>query len=189
MDVQQWCSYASIMPTISDFKKAYSVQPNTIRAWSRTFADYLTPGANPGKGETRIYTGDDARVIAQVAAMRQERASYETIRAALAAGDRGQWPLESDKPTQDAPGGDENTFALVTRLTAKASALEGELGAIKGERDYLRLQLTSAQDVAQDAQIRAAAAESRLQVLEELQTENAAQGEKIGFWRRLFSGE
>ena len=153
------------MPTISAFKKAYDVQPNTIRQWSRTFADFLEPGANPPNGKTRTYSDDDARVIALVAAMRQDNRPYEAIRAALAAGDRGQWPIESDQTAQDAPGRDENTFALVTQLTARAASLEGELGATKQERDYLRDQLQQAQTTAQDAQIRATIAETKLEAL------------------------
>ena len=174
------------MPTISNFKKAYDVQPNTIRQWSRTFADFLAPGANPPKGETRTYTDDDGRVIALVAAMRKDNRPYEAIRAALAAGDRGQWPIESAQPAQDAPGPQENTFALVTQLTAKAASLEGVLGAITEERDHLRDQLQQAQTTAQDAQERATAAEVELRILKDVAPQNASQGQKPGFWQRLF---
>jgi len=151
------------MATISDFTKAYDVQPNTIRQWSRTFAAFLTPGANPGKGETRVYTDADSRVIALIATMRQERASYENIRAALAAGDRGQWPIESNQAPQDAPGQQDNALALINQLTIKASSLEGELGAIKGERDHLREQLETERDARLAAEIRAAAAEAQIE--------------------------
>lgn len=174
------------MTTISAFKKAYGVQSNTIRQWSRTFADFLEPGANPPKGETRTYSDDDARVIALVAAMRQDHKPYESIRAALAAGDRGQWPIESTQTGQDAPGPQENTFALVTQLTARAASLEGELGATKQERDHLRAQLQQSQVTAQDAQIRATVAETELKILKDLTEKKTPPGEKSTWWQRVF---
>ena len=151
------------MPKLSDFTKAYDVQPNTIRQWSKTFGDFLAPGANPPKGEIRTYSNEDAQVIALIANMRQERASYETIRAALAAGDRGQWPIESNQAPQDAPGQQDNALALINQLTVKASSLEGELGAIKGERDHLREQLETERDARLTAEIRAASAEAQIE--------------------------
>jgi len=151
------------MATISDFTKAYDVQPNTIRQWSKTFGDFLAPGANPPKGEIRNYSNEDAQVIALIATMRQDRASYETIRAALASGIREQWPPPSPKTDQDAPGQQDKALALINQLTVKASSLEGELGAIKGERDHLREQLETERDARLAAEIRAAAAEAQIE--------------------------
>ena len=115
--------------------------------------------------------------------------SYESIRAALAAGDRGQWPLESDQPAQDAPGSQENTFALVTQLTARAASLEGELGATKQERDHLRDQLKEAQATAQDAHIRASEAETELRILKDLTENKTPPGEKLTWWQRVFGSK
>lgn len=175
------------MATISDFTKVYDVQPNTIRQWSKTFADFLTPGANPPKGETRVYSDADGQVIALIADMRQDHQSYESIHAALAAGDRGQWPPDAPPVPQDAPGQPENTLQLITHLTAKASQLEGELGAIKGERDHLRNQLDIAQDARRTAEIHAAELQTELRILRELTDDKTPQGEKSSFWSRLFN--
>jgi len=175
------------MPTVSDFRDAYDVQPNTIRTWTSTFAEFLSDGANPPKGEHRSYTDDDGRVIDLIATMRNEQKSYEEIRAALAEGDRGQWPQPDTQDAQDRKERDQNTFALVTQLTARAASLEGELGAIKEERDHLRNQLQDAQATVQDAQKRAVEAETELRILREVTNkETAAQGEKTSFWQRLF---
>ena len=175
MDVQYVCSYALSMPTISDFKNAFDVQPNTLRAWSGTFADFLDDGANPPKGETRIFTDKDGRVIALIASMRKDNKPYEAIRASLAADELGQWPIESanDAPEQDAPGEQDRAFALVTQLTAKASALEGEVGAIREERDHLRSQLKQEQQERLTAEIERAAAVAKLELLAQQNELNA----------------
>jgi DNA-binding transcriptional MerR regulator len=129
------------MPTVTDFTKAYGVQPNTIRHWSKNFADFLSPGANPEKGKRRMYSYDDAEVIALIAEMRQQYESYDNIRAALADGDRGLWPPEDRQAAEDDAGeaqsGEGAPLALITQLTAKASSLEGELKATIAERNRL----------------------------------------------------
>ena len=183
------------MATVTDFTEEYDVRSNTIRQWAKVFADFLEPGANPEKGETRVFSDDDGRVIALVAKMRQDNQSYEKIRAALADGDRGPWPPISADTAQDAPGQQENTFALVTQLTAKASQLEGELGAIRNERDHLRQQVETAQDARRQAENHAVSLETELRILKELTEDKTPQGEKTavpqdddkpGFWARIF---
>lgn len=154
------------MHTVTALAKYLGVTPATIRRWSSEFGDYLSPHASPPKGETRIYSDDDAAALALVATMRHANADYQNIIASLAAGDRGQWSPESNQRPQDAPGqaetGEGSSFPLVVQLTAKAANLEGELTATKAELDRRIDELKEAQTAAQSAEIRAAIAESKL---------------------------
>jgi len=172
------------MPTISDFTKAYDVQPNTIRQWSKTFGDFLSAAANPPKGETRLYSEDDGQVIALIAEMRQDRAKYEAIRAALAAGDRGQWPI--GQPAQDTQGQQNAPLQLITELTAAASRWEYTAKTVTEERDRLIEERNVAQDAARSAEMRAERAETELKILREVLEEKPAQDEKPTFWQRVF---
>jgi DNA-binding transcriptional MerR regulator len=70
----------------------YKRTEQTIRAWAREFSGYLSPTANPGGGKGRNYTYEDLRVIALIADMKDENATYEDIHASLAAGQRGDPP-------------------------------------------------------------------------------------------------
>jgi len=157
------CRYNVQMATVTDFKKAFDVQPNTIRGWSKQYADFFSPSANPPKGKTRIYSDDDGRVMAFIAEMRNEGQTFETISASLAAGERGKWPPDDDETRQDddAEGEQVNnrTMALVTQLTAKAASLEGENKTLIEERDYLRNEVKAALE-------RATIAETKLSIYE-----------------------
>jgi len=183
------------MPTVTDFTKAYGVQPNTIRQWASHFSDFLSPGANPPKGQRRQFNYDDAEVIALIADMRTRYESYESIRAALAAGDLGQWPPEGHQKPQDDAGeaqqGQQAPLALITQLTAKASSLEGELKATKEELDRRMGELKEAQVAARDAEKRATVAETKLEALSILGDEETPSGGQ-GWRQRLarwISGE
>jgi DNA-binding transcriptional MerR regulator len=180
------------MATINDFKQAYDVQPNTIRQWSKTFEDFLTPGANPPKGETRRYSDDDGQVLALVAAMRKDHKPYEAIRAALADGDRGQWPLESDQAKQDDAGSSDASgpgTQLITQLTAAASRWEATAHTLADERDYLRDELEAERAARLDAEKRAAIAETKNQAASIMGDVNQRKGSAWGRFKDWIAGE
>jgi DNA-binding transcriptional MerR regulator len=167
--IRLWCillgeAILQTMPTVTDFTKAYGVQPNTIRHWASNFDSFLSPGANPAKGQRRRFNHDDAEVIALIAELRQEYKSYETITAALAAGDRGQWPPEGNQAAHDDAGetrtGEGVSLALVTQLTARAASLEGELKATKAELDRRLAEIDDLKTAVRDAEKRATRAET-----------------------------
>lgn len=43
--------------------KVIGVSDSTIRGWARIFAGFLSPGANPVKGQYRVFTGSDLAVF------------------------------------------------------------------------------------------------------------------------------
>lgn len=178
------------MLTVSELARMLNVTPATIRRWSGEFGKFLSDAATPPKGETRLYSDTDAAALALVGEMRRAGADLDTICDALAAGELGQLPNDTQ---QD----DNNTLALVTQITARAASLEGELKATMQERDYLRQQVETAQAAAQDAEKRAIVAETKLQAVSILQgAETPAAGNVTGqgaTWRerlaRWIAGE
>lgn len=72
-----------------DLVSLFDVSGETIRTWATEFVQYLSPTASPGPGRQRIFTDDDVRVLALVAALKSEGKVYDDIHAALKAGQRG----------------------------------------------------------------------------------------------------
>ncbi|MBA3531440.1 MAG: MerR family transcriptional regulator [Ardenticatenales bacterium] len=151
------------MATVGSLAHQLNISPQTVRTWTEEFAAFLSPSAVPPRGQPRHFTADDVRVIALIARMRQRLAGYEEIHEALAAGERAELPTgeaETD-PREGAPG----DGALLTRLSATVARYEGELGAVREERDYLRKRLETEQEARLAAERRAVEAETELRIM------------------------
>ncbi len=75
----------------------YQVSEQTIRAWSKEFADDLSPTSNPGIGKNRSFALEDFSVLTIVDEMKKQRKAFEEIHAALNAGQRAQPPDLTEK--------------------------------------------------------------------------------------------
>jgi len=91
------------MATIKDIVKAYNVTPQTVRNWTSRYADYLSAGANPPTGQTRQFSDADLGTFDLIARMRQGNQAFDSIEAALAAGDRGEPPPPGQQPPRRGP--------------------------------------------------------------------------------------
>jgi len=140
--------------TVAEVARLLGKSPSTIRNWSREFETFLSTSAAPPAGDDRIYQDDDVAVLATVAVMRAERRPFETIRAALHAGERVRPAM--DQPDEEPD--EEPPRALVSRLTATVAAMSGQV-------DELRRQLEAERAGRIDAERRAAIAETRLSLL------------------------
>ena len=149
------------MATITQLAKHFDKTPNTIRRWCSAYSDFLSPDANPPKGEARILTDEDTSVLVLVGEMRRDHASDESIQAALAAGDRGTWPPVDE--TEPIP---ENQAALTTQLMAQIAHRDGEIAAVKAERDRLIADLENERISRIDAEKEAARLQGKLEALE-----------------------
>ena len=138
------------MPTMKEFTAAYDVKPNTVRRWTKEFADFLDAGANPSKGDRRRYNESDAQVIDLIATMRADNQTSETIRARLAAGDRGQWPPEGHEGAENDARQQEMRRVLqspeIAQMTIQVANLEGQLSAVNELNDKLLDQLQDANE-------------------------------------------
>src|SRR4051812_25634270 len=54
---------------------------NTVRNWSRQFAEFLSPA--PAKGEHRHFTDDDGRILGFITRLSDTGMQYEDIRSAI----------------------------------------------------------------------------------------------------------
>lgn len=71
---------------------AFGIARETVRNWSREFAQYLSKEATPGKGKHRAFSENDMRVFALVAELKRQGMSHEDIHATLQTGTRGELP-------------------------------------------------------------------------------------------------
>ena len=73
-------------------QNTFSITEQTVRNWADSFAKYLSPGANPGSGATRLFTREDMAVFSLIAEMRGQGKKYDAIGLALENGQRGGLP-------------------------------------------------------------------------------------------------
>ena len=168
-----------------------NLSSTTIRNYSRLWADYLSPSANPQAGQGRLYTEDDLAVMATIAALRENQATADQIRAALDAGQRMEPmpPPEVERPADaDRAGDAPNVEAHAAAAAAAAST------AIDIYRDRVNQLETRADQLADRliaAEARAAAAERELEVMRQLYeaaTSPAPADQRPTFWQWLTRG-
>jgi len=68
-----------------------NVSGPTLRRWGKTYARFLSPGANPPLGKPRRISDHDAGVLSLVAALRTARFDHEAIVARLEAEEADHW--------------------------------------------------------------------------------------------------
>ena len=160
----------------------------TIRNYSRLWSDYLSPSANPQAGQPRIYSEDDIAVITTIAALRENQATTDQIRAALDAGQR----LESMRPVEEPPPGDQSPDHDQQAADHARAAVNAAENAIAIYRDRVTAVEARNQDLTDrliEAEKRAAAAEKELEVMRQLYeaaTSPAAPGStRPTFWQWL----
>lgn len=83
------------MATVSELANRHNVSTTTIRHWTERFSNWLDVTKGRTSGETRVYSQDDERVIALVAAMRADGQGYDAIQDALERGERGELETSS----------------------------------------------------------------------------------------------
>jgi DNA-binding transcriptional MerR regulator len=157
--------------TIGEAARRFGVSPQTVRGWCDTFKEFLSPSATPPMGETRILTLEDLEALALVAKMRQALSATDSIKAALAAGERVE--LEEE------PG--EEFYPPAPVLAAELARREGQLEELREERDYLRDRLAQEQAARLEALERAARAEAKLETSEA--QESQLQGQRRPWWK------
>jgi DNA-binding transcriptional MerR regulator len=168
--------------TVSDFARAFDTTPNTIRTWAAEFAEFLSPQANPQKGQTRVFNEADGRVLALVGAMRADGAFYEQIRAALASGERGQFRARQAPDAAGEPEDEsDDSRAMMTRLTATVARFEGELAATREALEHTRAELEAERQARIEAERQAARLAGQLEG-QQAQT----QAERPSLWHQFF---
>jgi DNA-binding transcriptional MerR regulator len=71
----------------------FNISPQTTRAWTEEFQEYLSENARPGVGRHRQFTEDDMRVLSLISQMKRDSsATFADIHASLKVGQRGTPP-------------------------------------------------------------------------------------------------
>ena len=106
------------------------IPANTLRNWCRTYAEFLSPSANPPTGEERRLTLHDIETLRAVAALRANDLPPETIIARLRANPASITegiPKPSASAT-DGPGDVADVPHVQTTAIAQHDALQAFLG-------------------------------------------------------------
>ena len=166
------------MTTVTKTAKVLGLSETTLRIWGEKFADFLSPDANPGKGERRKYTEEDLAVFNTISVLRDRGDNYDEIKKALEDGTR----IEATEPAVEDEGPPASTeTALQTKAFSDTiSSYEARVSRYEEKIDTLQERLL-------DAEKRATRAEAQLEILKEVTDKTPPQGEKMGFWARLFN--
>ena len=78
--------------TTQHIQSLFGISHQTVKNWCKEFGDVLSPTARPESNKQRIFTDSDVMVFAKAHEMLKQGKNYADVRAALAAGQRGQIP-------------------------------------------------------------------------------------------------
>ena len=78
---------------VSEVAHTLSVDRNLVKTWAFRFKEHLSSDANPQKGKTRQFTGEDLQVLAFVSWHWEDEPDFENIEAGLNCGDHRNEPF------------------------------------------------------------------------------------------------
>jgi DNA-binding transcriptional MerR regulator len=85
---------------IATLAKLVNVSGDTLRRWTSTYEPFLTPGATPPKGKTRLLSDHDIRVLLLVATLRDAGQDPEEIVARLETEQKNDWASLPEIPSE-----------------------------------------------------------------------------------------
>lgn len=115
---------------------------NTVRNWSRTFAEFLSPA--PAKGEHRRFDDDDLRLLGFVAKLSDQNMSMEDIRAELKRKlEAGvPFPMVPIAPSAADDAGSEATGLVpIGEVEVRLAAKDAEIAQLNARIEELRRQI------------------------------------------------
>lgn len=72
-----------------DIRNYFNISHETVRRYAMDFAEFLSEGANPEKGQHRVYDESDLRVFAVIVSMKNSNHTDDDIKATLNSGAEG----------------------------------------------------------------------------------------------------
>ncbi len=112
---------------------------NTIRNYAQQFAEFLS--APPAKGEHRVFTDDDLRVLGFIGRLSDSGMRQDEIRDALKRKLDEGTPFPPILPT--APVSDSQSLVTVQELETQLARKDAELQELQGRVEELRIQVES----------------------------------------------
>jgi len=132
--------------TTQHIQSLFGISHQTVKNWCKEFGDVLSPTARPESNKQRIFTDSDVMVFAKAHEMLKQGKNYADVRAALAAGQRGQLP-DTSLELMPAPVSGQ-VLALREALTVvqeENRRLQSALDEQRGRDKLLEQQLADAQ--------------------------------------------
>jgi DNA-binding transcriptional MerR regulator len=156
------------MYKVGEVAKLFGVNDQTLRVWCKQFADYLSPGATPGKGATRDFNDDDLKVFRYVQYALSRGHSYDEVWSQLRDGNalKSFGEVFEGNPPTTAETGQGGAIVNANDLLEQYAVTMGRLGEVAQERDYLRGALEQEITAHGATKERAATAEERARLLE-----------------------
>ena len=96
------------MLTVKEVADYLGKHPNTIRQWTKDYADFLSPSAIPTPGKERRFAEDDMAILWTVAVLKSEGKHTVDVVENLATGLRIQPAKEPEEPKKP-PNGVESS--------------------------------------------------------------------------------
>lgn len=126
------CAMLLHMYQTKDVCDIFGISRQTVRIWTAEFSAYLSPSANPEKGQQRNFSDADMTVFALVHEVKDRGGTYENAHVQLKNGDRGRLP---SAPLNIVAESDTQLTTLRGQITRLSNQLEGAVQ----ERDELRI--------------------------------------------------
>ena len=116
------------------------ITPITLRRWCAYHKAHLSPGANPGEGVTRRFTGRDLEVLRHVRSLRDQGLTTEQINEQLKGltfpeivpGDQVDTALDAPPASQEGPGVAQLPAPVQNDLALRLDRLERSLVEVQG---------------------------------------------------------
>jgi DNA-binding transcriptional MerR regulator len=138
--------------TVRQVARHLKISDTSVRMWAREFAEFMTPDANPPKGQQRAYDDSDVAVLGTIAALRSKLVEFDDIRAELANGVRVE-PLDAPGAPLETPAGGDMPPRIGEAFMSALTTLENQNNALLAQVSNLHERLL-------DAERRAAAGEA-----------------------------
>lgn len=123
---------------VGDAAILFDVTPQTIRRWTDEFSDYLSTGANPDNGSTRVFSESDMSVLALIATVKNTGGTYDDAHARLRTGERGIVP--------DEPLSKEQQEMAISQVIIQNQQLQTQVNDLQEQLEAQEGQLREARD-------------------------------------------
>lgn len=140
------------MRKTNDVATMLDITTETVRDWSKRYADYLSVNATPTTGTTRTFTDEDVLVFTTINTLRKQGMNHDQVIEQLAEGTRIEDAGVDYDQLLATPQGRAMTIQRINNLNERISELEGsqdrmskellqkerEIGRLEGELELQR---------------------------------------------------
>ena len=157
-----------------DAAALYNVTPQTVGAWAKEFAEYLSDKANPGRKKQRLFTKEDMMVFSLVSDMQDKGLTFTDMHATLITGNRGEPPTIEPTEVQVIVASEHENRLAIDNERLTRMLVDAQKALKKAEEDLGRLRETEDKNLKLETQL-----EGALSAKDELQSQVAKLQEKI----------